>query len=455
MFDYGKIAKDFGLDIQTSEDILNSIQEWAKIYNKNEPWVESTKRSLHVAKTISEKVAASVVNEFKSTCSDDNINPLYQKVLKNIQKDTEYLVGKGLVYFKPYYDGKTIRTNIIQADKFIPVKFDDSGNLTACITIDQITKGKDVYTRLEYSELTDDKMIIKNIAYEGKENGTILNRKINLNTIDKWKDIEEETTIEGIDRLLGGFVTMPEVNSLDNDSPIGPPIWYNALDTLKSIDEQYARTLWEYEGSELAIDIDESVINKDKNGNPILPKGKERLFRKVLDVDDTKDKSYNVFSPEIRYNAMFDGLNELLRIAEEQCHLEHGTLCKAEVSPKTAEEIKQMKQTFYTTISNIQTALKNGLEDLVYSIYVLCRLYGIPVGNDYSMEFDFDDSIIVDKDNARKQSLLELNNSIISQVQYVIETRNMKEQDAIEFVKKQQEYAKLTEKKEEPEPDEE
>ena len=34
MFDYNKIVRDFNLDIQTSENILNAINEWNNIYNK-------------------------------------------------------------------------------------------------------------------------------------------------------------------------------------------------------------------------------------------------------------------------------------------------------------------------------------------------------------------------------------------------------------------------------------
>lgn len=453
MFDYDKVIRDFNLDLQTSKEILDALKKWSDIYNRNEPWINDRVASLHVAKTISEKVSASVVNEFNSMCSDKTIDKIYQKVIRNIQKDTEFLVGKSLIFLKPYYDGNTINVNVIQADKFIPVSFDNSGNLLSCITVDQIVKEKTVYTKLEYNELKNNKMIVKNIAYQGRIDGVILSTRISLGSVEKWQNIEENTTIEGVDKLIGGFITMPVVNSLDNDSPIGTPIWFNAIDTLKSVDEQYSRTIWEYEGSELAIDIDESLLEK-KNGQYIYPKGKDRLYRKLM-FDETKDKSYNVFSPQIRDTSMFNGLNELLRLVEEQCHLEHGTLCKAEVSPKTAEEIKQMKQVFYTTINNIQIALKNGLEDLVYGIYVLCKLYGIPVNSNYSMEFDFDDSILVDKDSARKQSSLELSQGIISKVQYIMETRNMKEKDAIEFVKRQLEYDKLTETKEEPEPNEE
>ena len=31
LFDYNKIVSDFGLDMQTSKDVLDAIQEWNKI----------------------------------------------------------------------------------------------------------------------------------------------------------------------------------------------------------------------------------------------------------------------------------------------------------------------------------------------------------------------------------------------------------------------------------------
>lgn len=455
MFDYNKIINDFGLDIQTSKEMLDAFQKWSNIFNGNEPWIDKETASLHVAKTICEKVAEAVMIEYKSNCTEPYINNVYQKFLRNKRKNTEYMLGKSCIFFKPYFDGKGIKITAVQADKFIPVKFSDDGELLSCIIIDQITKESDIYTRLEYSELVEDKMIVKNIAYKGRKDGVILSKKIQLTEVAKWEQLEEESAIEGIDRLIGGFATTNCANTIDNSSPIGMPIYHNAIDTLKEIDKQWSRTLWEYEGSELAIDIDESLLEYDKKGNPIYPKGKKRLYRK-LSFDEVKDKGYNVFSPMIRDTAMFNGLNEMLRQAEVECHLEHGTLSKLDgVVAKTATEIKQMKQSYYITVTDIQASMQQAFDDLIYGIYVLCKLYGIPVKTDYTVEHDWDDSILVDKDSSRNQSLIERNNDITSDVQYIMDTRNMKEEEAIEFVKKQREYRKLTEVNEEPEVDEE
>lgn len=450
MFDYKKIVNDFGLDMETSESILNAIQTWSKIYNKQEPWIDENTKSLHVARTMCEKVAKAVTIEYKSTCSEPYIDEIYQKLLRKKRKYTEQMLGKSSVFFRPYFNGKDIKVNVVQADKFIPVAFDDDDNLTSYILIDQVVKEDKIYTRLEYNEYKDNKITIKNICYKGFISGVTLSSKISLTEVDKWKDIKDIETIEGVDRLIGGFATMPTENDLDNNSPIGQPIYHNAMELLEEIDNQFSRIIHEYRGTELAIDIDQSICLPDGKGGFKVPKGKDRYFRK-WDFEDTKDKSMNIFSPEIRDNPLFNGLNEYLIQVESACHLSHGTLAKPEAIEKTATEMKQSKQDYYVTVSDIQSVLQCAFDDLIYGIYVLCKLYGIPVKNNYSMEYNWDDSILVDKETIQKQSQLELSQGIIDRVAYFMTTRDWSEEEAIEYIKKMNERKKLLEPIEEEE----
>lgn len=453
MFDYKKIVNDFGLDMETSESILNAIQTWSKIYNKQEPWIDENTKSLHVARTMCEKVAKAVTIEYKSTCSEPYIDGIYQKLLRKKRKYTEQMLGKSSVFFRPYFNGKDIKVNVVQADKFIPVAFDDDDNLTSYILIDQVVKEDKIYTRLEYNEYKDNKITIKNICYKGFISGVTLSSKISLTEVDKWKNIKDIETIEGVDRLIGGFATMPTENDLDNNSPIGQPIYHNAMELLEEIDNQFSRIIHEYRGTELAIDIDQSICLPDGKGGFKVPKGKDRYFRK-WDFEDTKDKSMNIFSPEIRDNPLFNGLNEYLIQVESACHLSHGTLAKPEAIEKTATEMKQSKQDYYVTVSDIQAVLQSAFDDLIYGIYVLCKLYGISVKNNYSVEYNWDDSILVDKETIQKQSQLELSQGIIDRVAYFMTTRDWSEKEAIEYIKKMNERKKLLEpieKEEEPE----
>lgn len=438
MFNASDIAKEFKVDISTNNDVLELIELCSNIYNHNAPWLNKDVKSLNVAKTICEKVAKAVTIEFKSQVEDKEIDAIYQRFIKNIRTNTEYTLAKGGMFFKPFYANGKIKISCIQGDKFIPTKFDSTGELLGAIFIDQITKGEDLYTRLEYQELNDTTITIKNIAYKGKKNTNTLGNKVSLASIPEWKEIQEETYIENVNRLLGGYFKIPIANQSDNTSPVGVPIFANAIGTLEEIDKQFSRTLWEYEGSELAIDIDELMLKKDKNGKAIYPKGKERLYRK-LDLDGEKTDKWNIFSPEIRDTALFNGLNELLRYTESQCGLSFGVLSKNTEVEKRVEEIKTSKQDYYVTVTDIQGALQNSLEDLIYGIDVLMILYKISHKTNPDTSFDWDDSIIVDSEKKQTQSLVERNAGLIDDIEYFVQTRDYSEEEATEYVNKMRE----------------
>lgn len=442
MFNTTDIAKDFNIDISTSNEMLSAIEKWSAIYNSKAPWLNEEVKSLHVAKTICERVAKAVTIEFKSQVDDKQIDKIYQRFIKNIRTNTEYALGKGGMFFKPFYANGKIKISCIQADKFIPTKFDSTGELLGAIFIDQITSGNEIYTRLEYQELNDTILTIKNKAYKTTvHNSNILGNQILLSQVQDWANIQEEIQINDVNRLLGGYFRIPIANPIDNTSPVGVAIFANAIDTLEEIDKQFSRTLWEYEGSELAIDIDELMFKKDKAGNSILPKGKERLYR-TIDIDGDKTSKWNVFSPAIRDTSLFNGLNELLRQCESQCELSFGTISKIENVEKTATEIKSSKQDYYVTVSDIQGALQTALEDLVYSIDILMSLYGIKHKVEASITFDWDDSILVDSEKKQSQALVERNAKLIDDIEYFVQTRDYSEEEAIEYVNKMRERSK-------------
>lgn len=440
MFNTTDIAKDFNIDISTSDEMLSIIEKWSNIYNGKLPWLNKEVKSLHVAKTICEKVAKAVTIELKTKVDDVEINNVYQRFIKNIRTNTEYALGKGGMFFKPFYSNGKIKISCIQADKFIPTKFDSTGELLGAIFIDQITRGNVIYTRLEYQELNDTTLTIKNKAYKSTiHNSNTLGSKISLSQVQEWKNIQEEIQIENVNRLLGGYFRIPIANPVDNTSPVGVAIFANAIDTLEEIDKQFSRTLWEYEGSELAVDVDATAFRKDKDGKDILPKGKERLYRK-LDFGD--EKSWNVFSPDIRDTALFNGLNELLRQCESQCGLAFGTISKIENIEKTATEIKSSKQDYYVTVSDIQGALQTALEDLVYSIDILMSLYGIKHKVEADVSFDWDDSILVDSEKKQSQALVERNANLIDDIEYFVQTKGYSEEEATEYVNKMKKRSK-------------
>jgi A118 family predicted phage portal protein len=96
----------------------------------------------------------------------------------------------------------------------------------------------------------------------------------------EWAQIEPVVSIENVDRPLFAYFKIPLANKTDRHSPLGASVFAEAAESIRDADEQYGRFLWEFEGGELAVDIDEDMLNHDLEGNVRMPKLQERLYRR-------------------------------------------------------------------------------------------------------------------------------------------------------------------------------
>lgn len=316
----------------------------------------------------------------------------------------EYGCAKGGLILKPYMTKTRLAVQYVQADGFFPLSFDDSGRILQCVFTEQFRKGKKIYTRLEVHTLQNDMIHITNRAFVAT-NDYSLGTEIEVSSVDRWSELVPELSLAGSDRLLFGYFKVPMANAEDTDSPLGVSVYSRADELIAEADQRYSNICWEYEGTQLAVHIAESLLKYNTDQNKFeYPGGKERLYRRVSYATGATDKPFiDVFSPAIRDTALFNGFNAQLRLIEFSCNLAYGTLSDPQNVDKTATEIKVSKQRSYTFVSDTQMALQRALEDLVYAMNFWAALYGlIPPGNDYQVSFVWDDSIIVDAEEERQ-----------------------------------------------------
>jgi len=117
-----------------------------------------------------------------------------------------------------------------------------------------------------------------------------------------------------------------------------------------------------------------------------------------------------VFSPPLRDDSLINGLEQLLIRIEDLCGLSRGVFSNADLSAKTATELKIMRQKTYSTISDIQFSLKTALLSLADAIDKLLSIYNLEQGGKYEVSFEFDDSIICDRETefSERKELLSL-----------------------------------------------
>ena len=151
-----------------------------------------------------------------------------------------------------------------------------------------------------------------------------------------------------------------------------------------------------------------------------MPVGKERLFRNL--GSQVKDDFYNVFSPNIRDISLFNGLNEILRQIEFICGLAYGTFSKNTETEKTATEIKASKQRSFSTVKDIQNELERTLRQFVEILS-----YWLKISEKYDINFDFDDSLVIDSETERTVKLQEVATGIITKERYLQEVYGLED----------------------------
>lgn len=409
MLQYENIQKAMGIDIAMSQDMANAIYRWNKMYVNKAPWIGKDVKSLQLPAAISSEMARLVTNEAQVTISGstraDTISELLQKFFNKLMIYTEFGCAGGGVVFKPYPCGNTIAVDVVKAGNCYPVEFDSADNLTGAIFPEFIKKGKKLYTRLEYQSLQGDRYIIQNRAFLSTkaiirtDNIINLGQEINLSDIPEWEDVAPEVEFRNADRALFSYFKIPIANNTDPESPLGVSVFARAEELIRDADEQYGATLWEYRSKETAIQAADEFFLKTRKGEPMLPKGKERIYHAMgKNVMDNDGKPFfNVYSPEIRDQSFFNGYNKIVQKIEFNSGLAYGTLSDPQMIEKTAEEIKASKQRSYSTVKSIQNSLQDAIKNLVYAVDGWMNIENMAPSGRIDIACNWDDSLIVDK----------------------------------------------------------
>lgn len=456
-----------------SSKMSNALNLWGLMYEGKAPWIheptlEDPTRvaSLKLPATIASEKARMATLEMKTEITAPNadgdevstnaraefLNNQYQKkVVENIRTQLEYGIAKGGLVIKPYpiIDENNIKLSqfnfdFIQADGFFPIAFDCSGKMIEAAFIQRKFDHNYAYTRLEHHKLDGNVVIIRNRAFKsdirqakGLRNTSDLGREIPLTAVSEWENIEPEQRIQNVDRLLFAYFKMPEANTIDTYSPLGVSGYSRAVELIEDADKQYSRLLWEYEGGELAIDVDRTAMTEQPyyNEEGILKTKlsmsslQQRLFR-TTNIDASVGETYNVFSPPLRDVSIINGLNEILKHIEDVTGLSRGTLSDTNLDAKTATEIISSKQRSYSANRDIQKALQNALEDVVYIMNVYCTLYNITSEGDYAVSFDWDDSLITSIDEELSRKIQLMSYGLQSKVDFLMWYRGMTKEQA-------------------------
>lgn len=421
----------------STDRMQKAITSWLNMYLGEADWIDEEGQSLGIPTIITAEIARSVTLEMEMNITGDTpmaefIATQMKPFLSNIRSKVEYACATGGVIFKPYICGKNITIETVLPSDFYPTQFDGNGRITGGYFRFLFYKGKKIYKRFEKHEmLGGDKYRITNKCFVSNDESS-LGDPCELTEVPDWADIAPEVNLDNVKEPLYAYFKIPLGNTIDTNSPLGVSVFARAVNVIKEADKQYQRLIWEYKATEAAIDAADDAFNIDANGNPILPEGKERLYR-INTLDSAKVPGSELFkhwTPAIRDENYIRGMNRMLMQIEDLCCVARGTISDLNQDVKTATEITTTKQRTYSTVSDIQQSLQYALDCLVIAIEELTILYKLCPAGKYEVAYVWDDSVIVDANTERMRDLQEVSQDLLDAYEYRMTWRGEDEETA-------------------------
>lgn len=400
---------------------FNNVEKWKNIYKGVPAWKDEQTKLLNIASMICTELAQTTMIELNINVNSSDeekklkIEEIYYNLIDNLPESLELTCALGGIIFKPIIENNDIIIDVIKPTNFIPIQFNSKNELIGVIFFEQIEIKDNYYIRTEKHELTENGYIITNKLYKSNEQNT-LGKEIPLSDLERYKNLNSQELYTNLNTPLFVYLKTPIANNTELNNPLGISHFHRAIDLLKDSDLQYSRLLWEFEGGELAVHVEESFLfSQEKDlSNFNIAKLNNRLYRK-LNTDTNISNFLEVFSPQLRDVSLINGLNEVLKQIENTCGFVHGTFSNPDTDSKTATEIKLSKQRNYITITAYQNKVKKALNDLLYIFEYLLQYTKqfINIG-DITLIVDFDDSVLTDTEEEFKRRLTLHSKNIIS-----------------------------------------
>ena len=252
-----------------------------------------------------------------------------------------------------------------------------------------------------------------------------LGKEISLQTVPVWADFEPEDTFEGIEKPLFSYFKFPIANTVDPSSPLGVSCFSRAVELIEQADNMWSDLMWEFESGQRALFVDVLAFGKDKSGRPVLPN--KRLYR-TIESGSTEGEFFQEWTPTLREQNILAGLDAILKKIEFSIGLAYGTISDPNSVEKTATEIISSKQRTYATITDTQKALQRSLEDLIEAMDIWTTLEDLAPKGKYELKFEFDDSVVIDKETQFASDMRLVTAAIMSKVEFRM--RNLGEDEA-------------------------
>lgn len=377
-----EILEKFDTDLLLSDQMQGWIDKFYNITSGKPPWIDPDDdiESINFAGFIDDVTAGLVTLdigiEMPNTARGQYLQKQADYVLQVINDKVSEALGNCGLMFKP--NGTNI--DYMEPGTWIPTEIDSNGNILGCVFQTRIEKHKFTYTRLEWQRFEEWRVPqandyrvyrITNYAYKSM-NANSAGKPCSLQEVPEWAHIKDDVSLENVDRPLFSYFKNPAPNRIDRSSPLGVPIWHNALKELKDLDIAWSRKSTEVEDSKHTTFVPESAMMYARKNNQKLPRWVKSLQMSGGIDNEQIHEHVSTLLTEQRIS----DINSILALISTKCGYSQGMFVLDEKTGlMTATQVQADDQETIRTIKNIRDQLRNALNDLLYGINVMADIY--------------------------------------------------------------------------------
>lgn len=398
--------EDFNVESVVSLEMESKITECANIYRGTPYWVnaDDNVKTINFAKAICSETARlttlaigiQIDGSERAAWLQEQIDKTYFQ----IRHWVEYGMAYGTIILKPNGKGLDIFTPM----DFIITDCDNEG-IYGIVFKDSYSENDKYYTRFEYHRFVEVKdgentyypYYISNRAYVSRSAKSV-GDPIALNRT-KWSDLLPETppilkaNNEKIDGPMFGILRTPQANNLDISSPLGLPIYAEAIEELKDLDVAYSRNVGEIFDSEKIILVDDRLMLKSGQNLKNSRISDIKLPHYAINVfGDGAENFYREIVPSLNTDTRITGINNLLSFVGFKCGYSNGYFVLDEKTGMvTATQVEADDRRTIQLIKDVRDKLESCLDGAIYALNVYADLYGLAPAGNYEITYDFGD----------------------------------------------------------------
>lgn len=444
--------------IEMSDEELARMNEWEQWYRGNvdgfhefDQWngkkhTSKKRKSLFMAAKVCQDWADLLLNERvditvaakgkkssqKAQETLDGIldyNNFYVKA--NNLVETAYAIGGG--FFVEYYNAneKKTKINYITQDNAYPITI-DNGVIKEIAFSSKVTVGNTEYIYINIHTLD------KNFNY------VIDNVFISKNSEKQYEEESKEFYVQnGIKPKWETHSPVPLfqqikpniVNRLNYDGAYGVSVFNTALDAFKKCDSDFTAYYCEVALGKKRIFVRDTVttVNFDEDNEPVRAFQDDDIYYSIPDYEDGQPIIESNMA--LRVAELDTALQNSLNLISQECGFGSEGYKWEGGNATTATQIISENSKMFRTLQKHELVMRKAIVDMVKGLlFVDGTLGGSGVESDVTVTVDFDDSIIEDTAELKRQALQDLTVGNISKQQYFRDVYKLDDKQAKEFV---------------------